>query len=429
MTAPPTLTSEGQTFLAQFVKGLTAPSARTARESALAMWMGAKPTLSCIARVLNGMEADADTSETPRGLNRLSQRLSSATYDESVVEANILEWVASIALSGDGAGITIAVDRTDLAHPRARPDRPGGMEYACMCWDGSEGKKGMGYPVVQLEVSNGEYTAPLMYRMYSYNQPGYADGDEPSVFLGAIADAAPYVGSLAVWVFDRGFDAAIYFDGLDRLKVRWVIRLRDRSRKAITRLGEIEWVRDIADATKTPYPLRLTRPDGRKETIEVGGRAVRLLGPDGSPEARERTLIVVRMARREGRAQMHLLAHTVLSKREMSEAVRHYLRRWDIEETTRWLKDSRGFGLGAEDIRVLTFRGQQRLLQLILVAYLFTLHLRLSAPRLITKLRLLTRVWVMGSTPPDPRYRLLAGIRDALRGTPRWAIERWLDPV
>lgn len=427
VTAP--LTSMLSTHLSSFTAGQPWSVGRAIREVVLGLAMGDQPMLSVVGRALDEHRpSDGEPRDLIHTVRRLSRQLRSDRFDDAALERALLEHVRPLACASDGEGLTIAVDRTDIAHPYARPDRPAGMEHVCVCFDGSRKQRTVGYPLVQIEATNGELSVPVLYRLFSYNAPDYVEGDEPSVFLRAVGDAQPYVGSLATWVFDRGFDATVYFAGLDRLGLRWVIRLKDRSRKVLDKRGRIEWARDAAEATQTPFALHLRSADGRKETLAVGGRAVRLLGPDGHPEAKERTLLVVRLPAAAGqRRQMHLLADRVLgTKKEKLDAVRHYLRRWDVEESTRWAKDSRGWGFRLEDIRLLSFRGIQRMIWMILIAYLFTIRLRLGAGRLIEKLHLLTRVKAFRDIPADPRYRLLAGIRDALRRAPRWAIERWL---
>lgn len=124
-----------------------------------------KPQRKAIADFVLGMATSRSVllTEIARGLDesngidsthvRLSRNLNSDRLDDDALQAAYLGTIAELTQANDGEDVVIAVDYSDLQKRYARPDKPQGMEGVCACYDGSEGKRGWGLPVIEIEAS------------------------------------------------------------------------------------------------------------------------------------------------------------------------------------------------------------------------------------------------------------------------------------
>ena len=169
-------------------------------------------------------------------------------------------------------------------------------------------------------------------------------------------------------------------------------------------------VRDLALRCPMLYADRAVKEDNGKERvyiIEYGYRRVKL---PGRPE--KLTLVVVRGF---GEEPLMLLTNVEVkrSRRSCSFILDSYLRRWQIEDTIRCMKQS----YGVENVRVLSYERLQNLMVLVLCAMYFAsvylgdrARVRILAHRALRAARRLFGI-------PDFRYYALAdGIRSLLEG-------------
>lgn len=386
------------------------------------------PNKRWIRDVLTGMIASRSTmlTEIARSLpseaglfhkvKRLSRGLNSDRLDDGALQTAHMERVAQFTRKNDGAGVVLGVDYTDLHKPYARPDRKKGMP-ACMCWNGSEKTTSMGIPVVQLEASlpDGNQLPVLLHPFLHTGRD--AKHSQNQEFIDAIKRAAPFVGALAFWCFDRGFDGSAFMRGIDGL-IRWVIRLNcgtKKDRELFMADGRRRTVQDAVLETIPRFKMdvkngrKMAKKTGKKSTtLEIGSRKVYLSDQKNPahPKGPARTLIVVYGFGKQ--PVCTLVSEELTGKTAILEAARAYGRRWKAEEATREIKDSRGWGLRLEDLRALTLRGIRRLVLIAAAAYLVIALLQGADSATIN--RILGNVETLGKRPADLRYRLMRGI-------------------
>lgn len=148
---------------------------------------------------------------------RFSRNLASDRLDDELLTETYLNTVDSLTLRGDGAGVIIPVDLTDIQHPYAK--KVGGMEHICGTHDGSEHEVGWGYPVAGIDawLPDGNQV-PLRLYPFSFVEDGYRS--QWGVEYAGIQQVAPHVGGRAIWTFDRGYDSRAVPDDLDKLDLR-----------------------------------------------------------------------------------------------------------------------------------------------------------------------------------------------------------------
>lgn len=391
---------------------------------------GGSPLLSDVGRRLG----ETDDAGNPRRLihteKRLSRNLNSDRLDDAALHRRHLERSARLLRADDGEDVVIAVDYTDFSKPRANLQH--GMQFVCRCHDGSKGDTGVGYPVVQLEASL-PHDRHLPVDSYPYSTEDPSHLSQSHVFLDRIRKAAPYVGARAWWTFDRGFDSTRYFDGMDALKLRWIIRLQVTTknprhvRLADGRMGACD---DVAMQVPCPWTLDLPRGRGRKAhvltlrygIVRVSGLRDGSRGTAGKWSACDRAMVVVHGF---GNRPLVLLASefTGGSRAEALALFNRYRRRWKAEEATRTAKDSRDWGVRLEDLRALKLRGIRRIAYLSLLLYAFLGELRAAGEKVVGVL--VRAIGTFGKMPPDVRYRVFRAVGLALDRVQRDVFDRW----
>jgi hypothetical protein len=285
---------------------------------------------------------------------RLSSQLGRVKLKE-YVERNLL----SLGASRIGRDTLLIVDISDIAKRYACR-----MEYLAEVRDGSAGQIAVGYnwtvQVVGAEVE-GVHITPLVHRLYSQNAPGFVSENEE--ILGAVRDVGRAVGDRGIYVIDRGGDREKLLYPFLREKRRFMVRLVGN--RNVVHRGELS----LASAVAARCPMycveqRVVREENRRERVyhmEYGFVRVRL------PEAAEELTMVV--VKGFGAEPMMLLTNVevVRSRRSCWFVVQAYLRRWQIEETIRCMKQS----YGIENVRLLTYGRLRNMMVLVLCAMYF----------------------------------------------------------
>lgn len=403
-------------FCARIAQDQYRPNQAWIADMLLGMFASGSTMLSEIGRGLDETNRDGLPSRLIHTEKRLSRGLCSDRLDDEALARRHREIVAEWTLKDDGRGVVCAVDYTDISKPRAHLGETG-MEGVCKCYDGSKGRPGTGYPVVQVEADIGHLSVPLVLYPFSYDE--ITKSSQINVFLAQIEEVAPYVGSQAWWTSDRGFDNPRYFAGMDALNLRWICRLQygiQSQRSLFMADGSYLTVKEAALETIPRYTVDgpPTNAKRKKETgrdrlrLEIGARKVYLSDQKNPahPTGPARTLIVVWGF---GQDPIVTLASEHLEGREaICEAALAYGRRWKCEEATRAAKDHRGWGVALEDVRALTLRGIRRMALLTSLLYTFMASLREHEPELVEAV--IKMVAAFGKVPPDPRYRLFRGL-------------------
>ena len=297
------------------------------------------------------------TLEEPISIKKVEERLSRQLGRKGLggkVQRNLLR-MASGRIQKD---TLLILDLSDLRKKYAEK-----MQYLATIRDGSEGELGNGYwlcKVVATEIS-GKEIVPLMGKLYSCESPEHIS--ENVEILDAIDEVSEEAGrQRGIWVIDRGGDRKHLIEPMLDKGHRFLIRLvgdRDLVHGTATELA-----RDIAQKCKCPYAETIVKIDGNKEKVyhlEFGYRKVRFPGRD-----EPLYLLVVRGF---GEDPMMLLTTEPLrrNRKVLWRMVQSYIRRWSIEETIRFIKQS----YDLEDVRVLRYRRLQNILPLVMAASYF----------------------------------------------------------
>jgi len=233
--------------------------------------------------------------------------------------------------------------------------------------DGSTGEIKDGYWTIKViwTESEGVHITPLLNRLYSQRAPEYdSENDEILRAARAVSRAAERRG---VFVIDRGGDRNKLLHPLLDTGARFIIRMTG-TRHLVYR-GRAVGATELASSCRMLYTEQVIREkDGKEQScqIQYGYRKVKLPGRD------EKISMVV--VKGFGKKPMLLLTNVKFrrSRRSCYFIVHSYIKRWNVEETIRCIKQS----YDLENIRLLRYRGLQNMMVMALCAmYFAAVHL------------------------------------------------------
>ena len=237
------------------------------------------------------------------------------------------------------------------------------MEYLAKVHDGSEdGEIVDGYwtnQVIATEVGSNEIT-PLHMSLYSQNSPDFiSENDE---ILAAIDQVGEAVQNRGIWVIDRGADRDAIFEPLLKKNRNFIIRMVG-TRDLIYR-GEIVRSLWLAYSCKLPYQKSIMKiVDGEEVMFNLSFGHVKVQLPDMDTPL---NMVVVR-----GLSTRPMMLLTTLEirtgQKDVWFIVQAYLRRWGVEETIRFIKQT----YDLENIRVLRYTRLQNMMALLLAVFYF----------------------------------------------------------
>ena len=280
------------------------------------------------------------------------------------VQDNLLRLAAPLV----GKDTLLILDPSDIQKKYARK-----MQYLGKVRDGSEDELGNGYwtcNVVAAEVE-GSTVVPLLGQLYSCKSPEFvSENREILTIMDKVSGATKKRG---VWVIDRGGDRKNLIVPMLKRQYRFLIRLIGN--RELTWAGKELLAEDIAKDCPMLYAETIVKMDDGKEKVydlEFGYRNVKFPG-------REETLGLL-IVRGFGQQPMMLLTTESLrkSRKVLWRVVRAYMRRWAIEETIRYIKQS----YEIEDVRVLSYRSLQNIMPLVWAAAYFAAVLLDTASKL-----------------------------------------------
>ena len=372
-----------------------------------------KPARRFVAEALYGIQARQSVllSEIGRALNepislkktetRLSNELGRVSLEDHLVE-NLLS-KASGRIRKD---TLLVLDPSDITKPYAR-----GMEYLTHVRDGSTGEITSGYStlkVIGAELDEVKVT-PLYGRLYSHIAPDFKS--ENTEIIRALDMVSSHTEKRGIWVVDRGGDRRKLYEPLLGRKLRFIIRLVGS--RHLECGGRLVLARDIALRCPMLYSDQVVREkDGKERTYQIayGYRRVKLPG-----RCEKLTLVVIRGF---GEEPLMLLTNVEVkrSRRSCSFILDSYLKRWQIEDTIRCMKQS----YDLENVRLLSYQRLQNMMVLALYAMYFAAvylgdraRVRILAYHALRAARRLFGI-------PDFRYYALAdGIKRLLEGFSR----------
>jgi len=367
-----------------------------------------------LAQMLYGIQASGSVllTEIGRSLEeeislkkteeRLCRQLSRPGLDLSLQEQLLRK--AAKHLDDD---VLLVFDPTDICKPYGRA-----MEHLCRVHDGSTGEIRTGYPVLMVIGAwpNRDEIVPLYGRLYSTVVDGFVS--ENQEWKACMEQVARCTGRRGLWVIDRGGDRHKLL--LWMLKNNHRFLIRQRGDRTVLYRGKPVIMNDLARSCKPLCGRSITRFKEGKTLhydLTIGFRRIALPQAPHTPL----TLLVIRGL---GSQPLLLLTNEPVqrSKKSLMHLLDCYLRRWSIEETIRYLKQS----YQLENVRVLRYRSLQNLLPILMAVAYFTACVLTGSERLKIlasyTLRAAKRVFGI----PNFRYYAAAdGIRAVFARSPR----------
>ena len=237
------------------------------------------------------------------------------------------------------------------------------MEYLARVRDGSaEGDIVDGYwtkQVIATEPGSNEIT-PLYHALYSQESPDFISENEEIIM--AVNQVGKAVNNKGIWVIDRGGDRDALYESLLTNKRNFIIRLVG-SRDLIHQ-GKATRAIWLAYACRLPYERTIVKLIDGKEiqyNLRFGFLPVQLPG-----YKIPLTMVVIKGF--SGKPMMLLTSHPAnASQKKVWFIIEAYLKRWSIEETIRFIKQT----YDLENIRVLKYRRLQNMMALLLAVFYF----------------------------------------------------------
>jgi hypothetical protein len=285
-------------------------------------------------------------------LNRLCRQLGREGLEEKLAE-NLIE---------DGCGhvkkdTLLIADISDVTKKYAKK-----MEHLAEVRDGSEDKITKGYwtmKVIGAEMEKGNII-PLYEHLYSHDAPGFVS--ENKEILKAVECVRERTKDRGIWMMERGGDRGeLIIPFLDH-QIAFIVRLKgDRN---VIYHGHPVIASELSYSTKMLYAERIVREESggeKAQTIEFGFHRVRF------PGRKEELFLVV--VRGFGAQPLMLLTNLEVkpTRKSLLFVVEAYIRRWQIEETIRFGKQT----YGIEDIRLRRYTRLQNMIALALAAAYF----------------------------------------------------------
>ena len=332
-------------FSGELSRGLPKVAERFVREMVYGIQASQSVVLTKIGRML----------EEPVSIKKVEERLSRQLVRRGMGQ-KVQENLLAMASKRVGEDTLVILDLSDIRKKYAKK-----MQYIGTVHDGSEGELGNGYwtcNVIATEV-DGNRIVPLVGRLYSAEAPEFvSENREILTVVDMVAGAANKRG---LWVIDRGGDRRNLIVPMLKGQRRFLIRLIGN--RNLLWAGKDMLAGEIAKECPLLYTETIVKVDDGKEKVyhlEFGYRNVKFPG-------REETLGLL-VVRGFGQEPMMLLTTEPLrrSRKVLWRLVRAYMRRWAIEETIRYIKQS----YELEDVRVLNYRSLQNMMPLVYaVAY------------------------------------------------------------
>jgi hypothetical protein len=344
-------------FSGELSRGLSKTASRFVSEMVYGIQASQSVVLTKIGRTL----------EETISIKKLEERLSRQLLRQGMgqrVQENLLEMAAPLI----GKETLLILDPSDIRKKYAKK-----MQYLAKVHDGSEDEIGNGYwtcNVVATEVGD-DRIVPLVGRLYSADAPEFVS--ENHEILGVMDMVAGATNKRGIWVIDRGGDRKKLIRPMLQRGYRFLIRLIGN--RNLMWAGHEMLVEEIAKSCPSLYAETVVKVDDGKEKVyhlEFGYRNVKFPG-------REETLGLL-IVRGFGQEPMMLLTTEPLrkSRKVLWRLVRAYMRRWAIEETIRYIKQS----YELEDVRVLNYRSLQNLMPLVCASAYFAAVLLDTASKL-----------------------------------------------
>jgi hypothetical protein len=294
--------------------------------------------------------------------SRVSLKKTEERFSRQLIKPDIWDCLQKSILSMASERVKektlLILDLSDLKKPYAEK-----MEYLAQVRDGSDGGAIVdGYwtnQVIATEANSNEIT-PLYYSLYSQKSPDFES--ENREIINAFDQVGKAVQNKGIWVIDRGADRDDLYEALLKNKRNFIIRMVG-SRDLIYE-GKSSRSLWLAYACRLPYEKRVIKIIEGKEhlfNLRYGFMQVYL------PELKNPLNMVV--IKGFGNKPMMLLTSlkVTLNEKDLWFIISSYLKRWSIEETIRFIKQT----YDLENIRVLRYVRLKNMMALLLAVFYF----------------------------------------------------------
>jgi hypothetical protein len=265
----------------------------------------------------------------------------------------------------------LIIDDGDISKPCSKK-----MEGLRIVHDGSTGTNRPGYHMLDITALTSEHKAPIgVYsRVYSAGEETFVSATDET--LKALGFLRKHFKRGNVRVFDRGFDANMFFEDLIDHNEKFVIRV-NLNRNVIYK-GETVKITELAERYKGKYSLRFKRKNRKPADCKISIVPIRMCFRPGV----DLNLVICR-----GIGQEPMLLVTNLKSEDERIAVivtKVYLLRWRIEEFHGFKKQQFGF----EDFRVRSLAAIRNLdlLLTIAIGYIGMMSERAEDKRIVMEL-------------------------------------------
>ena len=295
-------------FSERISKGLKRPDFKFVAQMLYGILGAQSCQISKIARSLD------EKSSLKKTIERLARNLSNFT-DREVLLANYMEKVR-----GKLSEQTILIfDGSDITKPCSPK-----MEYISKVYDGSTGKIADGYITLGVAALTAERKMPICVysQVYSAAEPGFISEDDE--VLKALDFVGKHFKKTNIRVFDRGYDANIYYERLLDRSEAFVIRAK-KNRDVIYK-GKRMNILELAKRFKGRYSLKFRKKNGLAADCKISIVPVRL------PCRADKEVNLV-ICNGFGQDPLMLLTNLKSDDNRLSVVLtKVYLLRWRIEE-------------------------------------------------------------------------------------------------
>jgi len=327
-------------FSEKISKGLSRPDFKFVLQMIYGILCSQSCHLSKIGRSLD------ESIKLKKTIERLSRNLSEFTGGMRLFENYIKKVKGCI---NDRS--ILVVDDGDIIKPCSTK-----MECLCEVRDGSTGKNGIGYHMLDVTALTPEQKAPIgVYsRVYSSREKDFVSADDE--ILKALRFLRKHFKRSNIRAFDRGFDANVYYEDLIDHQEKFVIRAK-KNRNVIYKDKTIN-IMTLAQRFKGKYILKFRKKNGIQADCKISIIPIRLCC---RPE--EKLNLVI--CRNLGQKPMLLITNLKSDDPRLAVTVtKVYLLRWRIEEFHGFKKQQFDF----EDLRVRSLNSIRNLDLLLTIA-------------------------------------------------------------
>jgi hypothetical protein len=377
--------------------GFSKPKSKFVLEMMLGLLTSGSCNLSEIARHLK------EPTSLKHTLKRLRRNLS---------DGDILEECNRLCLQEASVKINertiLALDSGDITHQYGEK-----FEHMGYVHDGSNSKykkKDMkpGYWLNQVRGYNpsGKETFPVLLDIYSCSEKDFKSANNESLKL--VRQVTHQVGSIGLWVMDRGYDSGVLLEHFLQESLNFAVRMK--------------FTRNLLVDGKSINIKQAASTINRRVKYNKNSRFGSLKAKIKLNRCEYEVTLICFKDKRNKEPLLLLCNGWIKSTIELKHRIRGYFRRWGVEESYRFEKQ----GFGIEKCTLRKFNRIKTMIGLTLLSWLLLVKIN-EAPKLreavLKKARMEKNK--RGQRPKFIYYRLLKGVQNLFAGVKELFRFRW----